>query len=158
MARRLWIEDEGVLTLEWILLTTLVVLGVIGGLAAVRDALVHELAGVVGATMSLDQSYEISSPIGISVSGGNECSTSVAGGAGNSSQEFFNPGGGGGITGYDPNTGMPIYAAGGGLSGLYGGYSEGRIRVPNDGQNGYNAQNDDIQGGGGCDVTASIGR
>jgi Flp pilus assembly pilin Flp len=159
MVRRLWIEDEGVLTLEWILLTTLVVLGVIGGLAAVRDALVHELAGIVGATMSLDQSYEISSPIGISVNdGAGDCSTSVAGGAGSSSQEFYNPGGGGGIIGYDPNTGEPIYAPNGALSPLYGGYAEARIRVPNNGENGYTAQNDDLQGGGGCDVTSVIGQ
>jgi hypothetical protein len=81
MLKRLWCEDEGVLTLEWILLTTLVVIGVIGGLAAVRDALVHELAGIVGAIMSIDQSYQLSSPIGISVSSGGAggCSTSVAG-------------------------------------------------------------------------------
>ena len=156
MIRRLWVEDEGVLTLEWIMLTTLVVLGVVGGLAAVRDALVHELAGVVGATMSVDQSYEISSPIGISVGGGEGCSTSVAGGS--SSQDFYDPAAGGGIIGFDPNTGQPIYAANGGLSALYGGYSEARIRVPANGQNGYNAQNDDLAGGGGCDVTSVIGQ
>jgi hypothetical protein len=156
MIRRLWIEDEGVLTLEWIILTTLVVLGVIGGLAAVRDALVHELAGVVGATMSVDQSFEISSPVGISVLGGNECSTSVAGGVYNSNVDGFSTPGGGGIIGYDPNTGDPIY--GSGNSPLYTGYAEARIRVPNNGQNGYNAQDDDLQGGGGCDVTAVIGQ
>ena len=88
MLKQLWYEEEGVLTLEWILLTTLVVIGAIAGLAAVRDALVHELAGVVGAVMTLDQSYALSSPIGISIGdgtsngngfGGIYCSTSVAG-------------------------------------------------------------------------------
>jgi hypothetical protein len=79
MLKRLWCEDEGVLTLEWILLTTLVVIGVISGLAAVRDALMHELAGVVGAIMAIDQSYSLSTPIAISVGGGVGCSPSVAG-------------------------------------------------------------------------------
>src|SRR5947209_2271476 len=112
MIRRLWVEDEGVLTLEWILLTTLVVLGVIGGLAAVRDALVHELAGIVGATMSVNQEFAISSPIGISVGGGPACSTSVAGGLYNTNIDGFNSPGGGGIIGYDPDSGEPIYGSG----------------------------------------------
>ena len=85
MLKRLWCEDDAVLTLEWIMLTTLVVIGAIAGLAAVRDALMHELGGVVGAAMSLDQSYALSSPIGINICNGGAsgngiyASTSVAG-------------------------------------------------------------------------------
>ena len=96
MLMRLWCEDEAVLTLEWIMLTTLVVVGAIGGLAAVRDALVHELGGVVGAAMSLDQSYALSSPIGVGICGGGAtnnsnlyASTSVAG----SRMQFTDSGG-----------------------------------------------------------------
>ena len=53
MLKRLLREDEGVLTFEWILLLTLLVIGVIGGIAGIRDAIIHECQGVVGAVMSL---------------------------------------------------------------------------------------------------------
>ena len=49
MLMRLWREDEGVLTFEWIMLLTLLVIGVIGGVAGIRDAIIHECQGVVGA-------------------------------------------------------------------------------------------------------------
>ena len=54
MLKRVWCEDDGVLTFEWTLLTTLVVIGVIGGLTGVRDAILYESQGVAGATISLD--------------------------------------------------------------------------------------------------------
>ena len=56
---RLWCEDEGVLTFEWILLSTLLVIGTIGGVAAIRDAIIQEAQGVVGAMVALDQSYYV---------------------------------------------------------------------------------------------------
>ena len=43
MLKRMWREDEGVLTFEWILLTTLLVIGVVGGISGVRDAINVEL-------------------------------------------------------------------------------------------------------------------
>jgi Flp pilus assembly pilin Flp len=67
MLKRLWREDEGILTFEWILLLTLLVIGVIGGVAGIRDAIIHECQGVVGAMVSLDQSYYIAAPLGVSV-------------------------------------------------------------------------------------------
>ncbi|MCA9102110.1 MAG: hypothetical protein R3C10_05425 [Pirellulales bacterium] len=57
--RRLAAQDEGVLTFEWILLITLVVIGIVGALSAVRDATISELGGVAGAVVSIDQSYSI---------------------------------------------------------------------------------------------------
>ena len=57
-----WREDEGVLTFEWILLITVLVIGVVGGLSAVRDATITELGDVVEAMISLDQSYTIINP------------------------------------------------------------------------------------------------
>jgi hypothetical protein len=59
MLNRLWREDEGVLTFEWVLLVTVLVIGVVVGLAAVRDALNVELANVAGAMVSLNQGYGI---------------------------------------------------------------------------------------------------
>lgn len=59
---RVWQEDEGVLTFEWILLITVLVIGIVGGLSAVRDAVITELGDVAEAMISLDQSYTISNP------------------------------------------------------------------------------------------------
>ena len=59
---RVWREDEGVLTFEWILLITVLVIGIVGGLSAVRDAVITELGDVAEAVISLDQSYTILPP------------------------------------------------------------------------------------------------
>lgn len=56
---RLWREDEGVLTFEWILLITVIVIGIVGGLSGVRDAIIDELGDVAGAAVSIDQSYTV---------------------------------------------------------------------------------------------------
>ena len=86
MLKRLWREDEGVLTFEWIMLLTLLVIGVIGGVAGIRDAIIHECHGVVGAMVSLDQSYYIAPPLTVSVSSPSAtdgaCGTSGANGSG----------------------------------------------------------------------------
>ena len=42
MLMRFGCEDEGVLTFEWIMLLTLLVIGVIGGVAGIRDAISQE--------------------------------------------------------------------------------------------------------------------
>ena len=62
LLNRVWSEDEGVLTFEWILLITVVVIGIVGGLSAVRDAVIMELGDVAEAMVSLDQSYTILVP------------------------------------------------------------------------------------------------
>jgi len=59
---QLWSQEDGVLTFEWILLITILVIGVVGGLSAVRDAVITELGDVVEAVISLDQSYLLLDP------------------------------------------------------------------------------------------------
>ena len=59
---RVWKEDRGVLTFEWVVLITVLVIGIVGGLSAVRDALITELGDVAEAMISLDQSYTILAP------------------------------------------------------------------------------------------------
>ena len=59
LLNRVWQEDEGVLTFEWILLLTVLVIGIVGGLSAVRDAVISELGDVAEAITNLDQSYTI---------------------------------------------------------------------------------------------------
>jgi len=59
----LWREEEGVLSFEWVLLTTLVVIAVIGGLATARDAVIDELGDAAQAMLALDNSYTIAYPL-----------------------------------------------------------------------------------------------
>ena len=67
LLKRIWSDQDGVLTFEWILLVTLLTIGIVGGLAAVRDAIIDELGDVAQAMLALDQSYEIDSPLAITV-------------------------------------------------------------------------------------------
>jgi len=54
-----WREDEGVLSFEWVLIITLLVIGTVGALSGVRDAINIELGGVAGAAAALDKSYSV---------------------------------------------------------------------------------------------------
>jgi hypothetical protein len=65
--KRIWQEDEGVLSFEWTLLTTLVVLGVAAGLSAARDAVIDELGDAAQAMLNLDNSYSIDFPLEIAI-------------------------------------------------------------------------------------------
>ena len=69
LMQRIWIEDGGVLTFEWILLVTVLVIGIIGGLGAVRDAIIDELGDVAQAMLALDQSYTVFAPLKLTVHG-----------------------------------------------------------------------------------------
>jgi hypothetical protein len=59
----MWTEDDGSLSFEWTLLASLVVIGIVGGLAAARDAVIDELGDVAQAMLALDHSYELDSPL-----------------------------------------------------------------------------------------------
>ena len=65
--KRMWMEDEGVLSFEWILLVTLLTIGIVGGIAAARDAIIDEFGDVAQAMLNLDQSYIINHPLTIYV-------------------------------------------------------------------------------------------
>ena len=56
---RIFIEDDGVLTFEWVLMVTIVVIGIVSGIAASRDAIIDELGDTAAAMLALDQSYRI---------------------------------------------------------------------------------------------------
>jgi len=47
-------DRRGLLTFEWILLISLLVIGVIGGLGAVRNAMICELVDLAGCIESID--------------------------------------------------------------------------------------------------------
>lgn len=55
--RRLWEDRQGGLTFEWILVVTLLIIGIIGGLTAVRDSILDELGDIADAALAIDQSW-----------------------------------------------------------------------------------------------------
>src|SRR5262249_16157210 len=58
--RRLAREEDGVLSFEWVLLLTLLTIGIVSGLTAARDAIVDELGDIAQAAQAFDQSYSLS--------------------------------------------------------------------------------------------------
>jgi Flp pilus assembly pilin Flp len=65
--QRMWREEDGVLSFEWTMLTSLLTVGVVSGVAAVRDAAVDEMGDLAQAMVSLDQSYVVQPPLGVQV-------------------------------------------------------------------------------------------
>src|SRR6476660_709764 len=63
----LWKEDDGVLSFEWTLLTTLLVIGIVGGVSAARDAVIDELGDTAQVMIAVDQSYHIGFPLLLAV-------------------------------------------------------------------------------------------
>lgn len=67
MLSQLWRDERGaVISVELILVTSIVGIGVITGLASLRDAIVTEMGDVAAAIAVLDQSYAISGVQGFS--------------------------------------------------------------------------------------------
>lgn len=54
-----WRDERGFMTFEWVLLLTLLVIGIVAGLTGARDAIIDELADVSEAVVHFDQSYSI---------------------------------------------------------------------------------------------------
>jgi len=64
---KMWHDEDGVLSFEWTLLTSLLTVGVVSGISAVRDSTVDEFGDVSQAMLCLDQSYFIDAPLVIGV-------------------------------------------------------------------------------------------
>jgi Flp pilus assembly pilin Flp len=56
-------EDDGVMSFEWVLMFTLLTIGIVSGLAAARDAVVDEMGDAAEAMVALDQSYQVDFPL-----------------------------------------------------------------------------------------------
>ena len=63
----MWKEEDGVLSFEWVLLVTLLTIGIVSGISAARDAIIDELGDVAQAMLALDQSYTIDFPLNVDV-------------------------------------------------------------------------------------------
>ena len=59
MLQQLWAEDDGVMSFEWTMLVTLLVIGVVSGIAAARDAIIDEFSDISEAALNWDQSYSL---------------------------------------------------------------------------------------------------
>ena len=64
---QVWQEEDGVLAFEWVLLVTLLTIGIVGGLTAARDAIIDEMGDVAQAMLALDQSFSIDLPLEVLV-------------------------------------------------------------------------------------------
>lgn len=53
---------KGLLTFEWILLVTLMVIGIMGGITILRDVLIVKTAQAAEATLRVNHSYHIAEP------------------------------------------------------------------------------------------------
>lgn len=56
LSTRFWCDESGLLSFEWILLMTLLVIGIVGGTAFLRDSIVIKFGNFTGAVGKLDQS------------------------------------------------------------------------------------------------------
>jgi len=74
--KRLWTEQDGVLAFEWTLLLTLLVIGIVVGVAAARDAIIDELGDTAQVMLAVDQSYHIGFPLQANVHAVNSSSAS----------------------------------------------------------------------------------
>ncbi len=63
--KSIWIDEAGfIVSIELILIATIMVIGLITGFTAVRDAVVAELSDVGGAIQDLNQSYSFNGVTG----------------------------------------------------------------------------------------------
>ncbi|MDO4569156.1 MAG: hypothetical protein Q4D38_02075 [Planctomycetia bacterium] len=51
MWKRIWTDSSGVLAFEWTLILTLLVIGIIGGMCAMRDTIIVKMADVADAAV-----------------------------------------------------------------------------------------------------------
>jgi Flp pilus assembly pilin Flp len=63
----MWRDQDGVLSFEWTVLTSLLTVGVVSGIAGVRDAVTDEMGDLSQAMVTLDQSYVIEPPLAVRV-------------------------------------------------------------------------------------------
>jgi hypothetical protein len=62
MSKHLWKDERGSLTFEWIVVFTILVIGLVGGYSAVRDGIIDELGDVADAIFAVDQSFTTQAP------------------------------------------------------------------------------------------------
>ena len=66
--KKMWNEDSGVLSFEWVMLSSLLTFGIVSGIAGARDSIIDELGDVSEAMLALDQSYSVDFPLSVTAS------------------------------------------------------------------------------------------
>ncbi|MFL5328168.1 MAG: Flp family type IVb pilin [Gemmataceae bacterium] len=93
---KLWQDDAGALiAAEYLFIATILVIGIIVGLANVRDAVVNELTELANAYMALSQGYAFSGTVG--------CAAQTDGSEATDAPETFDPDHSGPVTSSDIN-------------------------------------------------------
>ncbi len=64
--KNMWVEQDGVLSFEWTMMLTILVIGIVSGLAGARDAIIDELGDFAEAAQGIDQSFSLA---GINIPG-----------------------------------------------------------------------------------------
>ncbi|MDO4629041.1 MAG: hypothetical protein Q4C70_07645 [Planctomycetia bacterium] len=67
MLKKIWKNEEGGLVLEWIFLFTVLVIGIVGIVGLIRDALIIEASETASAAVTLDTGYAVKAPPAINV-------------------------------------------------------------------------------------------
>lgn len=65
LLKKVWTEDDGVLTFEWTILVVVLVIGIVSGIAGARDAIIDELGDTAQALLAFDQSYSFAGVPGL---------------------------------------------------------------------------------------------
>ena len=105
--KQLWTEEDGVLAFEWVLLLTLLTIGIVGGVSGARDAIIDELGDTAQVMLAVDQSYTIIPPLAVAV---HTTASSAASGTGFTDALFYEdcdttfPE----VPGQEPGIGIPI--------------------------------------------------
>lgn len=74
MLQKLWQDDAGIVALEYLLVATIVGLGLVVGLSNLEIALDNELTELANAITALDQSYSFATVTGAASGGSNTSS------------------------------------------------------------------------------------
>lgn len=64
---KLWSEEDGVLSFEWLMLVTLLTIGVLAGMTAARDGIIDELGDTAESMIAVDGSFRIDFPLQVSI-------------------------------------------------------------------------------------------
>ena len=59
LIRKAYKEDDGMLSFEWVLLLTLLTVGVVAGITGARDAIISEFGDVAEGTVCINQGYQL---------------------------------------------------------------------------------------------------
>jgi Flp pilus assembly pilin Flp len=75
---RLWKDEDGIVALEYLLVATIIGLGLISGITAVRQAIVTELVELAAAITNINQAYSyVGFSVCIAQTGGAQATDSV---------------------------------------------------------------------------------